>query len=91
MDRATCFQFCLQTAMKMKGWKLLVADALAGRIEAVATTPILKYVDDLVIEVRELNDDVTIHMRSKSRKGRGDFGANAKRIQKFFKRLEKKF
>jgi uncharacterized protein (DUF1499 family) len=52
-----------------------------GRIEAVARTPIMGFRDDIVVRVRAAEDGARIDMRSASRYGRHDFGANAKRIR----------
>jgi uncharacterized protein (DUF1499 family) len=52
-----------------------------GRIEAVARTPIMGFRDDIVVRVRAAEDGARIDMRSASRYGQHDFGANAKRIR----------
>ena len=59
------------------------------RINAVATTPVLKFRDDIALEVRQLEEDLTaVHMRSRSRTGKSDFGKNAERIEDFFSQLK---
>jgi len=52
-----------------------------GRIEAVARTPIMGFRDDIVVRVRAAEDGARIDMRSASRYGRHDFGANARRVR----------
>jgi uncharacterized protein (DUF1499 family) len=52
-----------------------------GRIEAVARTPIMGFRDDIVVRVRAAEDGARIDMRSASRYGQHDFGANARRIR----------
>jgi uncharacterized protein (DUF1499 family) len=52
-----------------------------GRIEAVARTPIMGFRDDIVVRVRAAEDGARIDMRSASRYGQHDFGANASRIR----------
>lgn len=52
-----------------------------GRIEAVAHTPIMGFRDDIVVRVRAAEDGARIDMRSASRYGRHDFGANASRLR----------
>ena len=60
-----------------------------GTIEAVATTPLFGFQDDVVLRVRPgLRDGSRVDIRSKSRDGRGDIGANAARIRAFVARLE---
>jgi len=72
------------TARKMPTWELTRVDPASHRLEAVATSGIFRFQDDIVIEVRPRDGGSAIQMRSKSRDGKGDLGANAKRIQEFF-------
>jgi uncharacterized protein (DUF1499 family) len=65
-------------------WKIVSADKTKYRIEVEATSLIFRYVDDVVIEIR--NSEV--HMRSKSRVGRSDLGANASRINNFLAQIK---
>lgn len=54
------------------------------RLQAVAVTRLLRFRDDVMVEVRPAPDGGSIvAMRSKSRVGRGDMGANARRIRAF--------
>ncbi len=53
----------------------------ADYIAAEYTTSLFRYVDDF--EVRVSSEDRLIHIRSASRVGRSDFGANRKRIEQF--------
>ncbi|HEV2956082.1 MAG TPA: DUF1499 domain-containing protein [Xanthobacteraceae bacterium] len=52
-----------------------------GRIEAVARTPIMGFRDDIVVRVRAAEDGARVDMRSASRYGQHDFGANASRLR----------
>ena len=52
-----------------------------GRIEAVARTPIMGFRDDIVVRVRAAEDGARVDMRSASRYGKHDFGANASRLR----------
>ena len=52
-----------------------------GRIEAIARTPILGFRDDVVARVRATTDGARIDVRSASRYGRHDLGANAARVR----------
>ncbi|MEM8827266.1 MAG: DUF1499 domain-containing protein [Pseudomonadota bacterium] len=67
------------------GWKVRVTDAALGRVEAVATTNILRFRDDIAIRIRADGDGSRIDMRSRSRLGKSDFGTNARRIHAFLK------
>jgi uncharacterized protein (DUF1499 family) len=51
-----------------------------GHIEAVARTPIMAFRDDIVVRLRADGDGTRVDMRSASRYGKHDFGANAARI-----------
>ncbi|HKI98615.1 MAG TPA: DUF1499 domain-containing protein [bacterium] len=68
------------------------ATALAPwRLQAVAVTSLLRFKDDVLIEVRPRTDGgSTVAMRSKSRVGKGDLGANAKRIRAFLAALRQR-
>ncbi len=67
-------------------WDIVKTDDTEHRISAVVTTPILLFRDDMVIKIRTLkcqNDAVitALDIRSSSRIGKGDLGANAGHIQ----------
>ncbi len=66
------------------GWKITRADSAAGVFEAEDATALFRFVDDVSIRVRARAGGASvIDMRSKSRDGRGDLGANAERIRRF--------
>lgn len=78
-----------QAAGEMQGWELTRVDPAAHALEGVATTRFFHFKDDFVIEVREGEQGGSVvHMRSKSRDGKGDVGANARRILSFFEKLK---
>lgn len=52
-----------------------------GRIEAVVRTPLMGFRDDVVVRVRAAEDGARVDMRSASRFGTHDFGANASRVR----------
>jgi len=72
------------------GWTLVEASQAEGRIEATATTFWFGFKDDIVIRIQRSDEGSLVDVRSKSRVGRGDVGANARRIREFLSRLEKK-
>lgn len=76
-----------RTAEQMPGWQITLADPDAHRIEGIETSRLFRFRDDFVIEVRGAGTGSVVHMRSKSRDGRGDLGVNAKRIRTFFAKL----
>ncbi len=65
------------------GWEILNADLNAGRIEAVDTTAIMAFKDDVVIRVSSNAGGTQVDLRSVSRVGVSDLGANAERIRAF--------
>jgi uncharacterized protein (DUF1499 family) len=70
-------------AAEQLGWKITVQDGAAGRFEATASSRLFGFVDDIVVRVRRNGADSIVDVRSKSRDGRGDMGANAARIRAF--------
>jgi uncharacterized protein (DUF1499 family) len=78
------FAAALATAREMG---LEVTSAENGQIHAVATTRIMRFKDDVTITVGR---DGTVNVHSRSRIGKGDLGANARRIGDFQARLAEK-
>lgn len=62
-------------------------DRQAGRIEAVQTSALFHFADDIVVRIRPFEDGSRIDVRSKSRDGKGDLGVNAARIRDLFARI----
>ena len=81
------FDRALQVAADM-GWDIYHQDRNAGVIEAVDTTAIMAFQDDVVIRVRSNARGTLLDLRSVSRVGIGDIGANAKRIRAFQQKFE---
>jgi uncharacterized protein (DUF1499 family) len=69
------------------GWTIVAQDPMAGRIEATDTSGVFHFVDDVVIRIRPVPGGSVVDLRSKSRDGQGDLGANAARIREFAKAL----
>lgn len=65
------------------GWEVYHEDKNAGQIEAVASTRWFNFKDDIAIRLQAGDSGTAIDLRSVSRVGKGDLGANARRIQKF--------
>jgi hypothetical protein len=65
------------------GWELTLQDPQMGIFEATDATALFRFVDDIRVRVRNDGGGAVIDVRSKSRDGRGDIGANAKRIRAF--------
>ena len=82
------FQRIETLARKKPGWVITRRDADACTLEGEATTSFFRFIDDFVLHVSDREGKARINMRSKSRDGLVDAGANARRIQTFFEQLE---
>jgi hypothetical protein len=69
------------------GWKVVEIDEAGGRLEATATSTVFRFVDDIVVRVRPSASGSMVDLRSTSRVGESDLGANAARIRAFRERL----
>lgn len=65
------------------GWKVVAEDAQTGHIEAVVSSAVFGFKDDVVVRSRVAEQGVVVDLRSASRVGISDLGANAKRILSF--------
>ena len=72
-----------KSVVEAMGLELVNSDPNGGIIEATETTAIWGFKDDIVVRISEKNGKTAIDLRSVSRIGRSDLGANAKRIEKF--------
>jgi hypothetical protein len=75
----------------LRRWHITSSDDTDGVIHAEAKTLVFRFVDDAVIHVKlDYNAQTRVDMQSRSRKGAIDFGANARRIGRFFRALDRK-
>ena len=72
------------------GWEVTESDRDHGVLHAVATTRLWRFKDDVTVTLAEKANQVEVGVRSHSRIGKGDLGANARRIRLFQSELEKK-
>lgn len=86
-EPGAAFARVLAAANDIDTWEITLADPGIRKIEGVDTTWLFRFRDDFVIEVRPDGAGSVVHMRSKSRDGKGDVGANAARIRDFFARV----
>ena len=85
------FELAKAIAGEPRRWTVTRADAQTRTIEGVAETPLYRFKDDFVIQVRPAdNGGSVVHMRSRSREGQGDFGVNARRIADFLAMLKQR-
>lgn len=85
---AEAFRRAVETARSLH-WEILATDEQHGTIEATVTTPWFGFHDDVVIRVRPApGGGSRVDVRSTSRVGRSDLGANAHRIRLFLRLME---
>jgi uncharacterized protein (DUF1499 family) len=76
-----------ERAARAMGWQIVAVVPDALRIEAIDTTRFFGFKDDIVIRVRPHAQGSIVDVRSLSRIGGSDIGANAQRIRGFLKKL----
>ena len=86
MSPGALFGHALQAAREL-GWKIAAAAPEEGRIEATDTTFWFGFKDDVVVRITPVEGGSRLDLRSVSRVGRSDVGANAARIRKFLAAL----
>lgn len=74
--------------VEARGWEVLSADAAENQIEAIARSRLFGFEDEVAIRVTETDTGTRIDLRSRSRLGQIDRGANARRIEAFLADLE---
>lgn len=68
-------------AMRSLGWRAIRVDDQAGTVHAEVVTRWLRFTDDVRVALREAGHGrVEARVRSASRIGRGDLGANARHV-----------
>jgi uncharacterized protein (DUF1499 family) len=87
LDPDQAYKEVTELASGIHGWDITYKDPKTRSIEGVAVTPLFHFHDDFIIQVRPAPSGSIVEMRSKSRDGVGDVGANYKRIKDFFARL----
>lgn len=80
----------LRAAGRMPDWEIAHTDRASRTMQAVARTRLFRFEDDIVIRIRESAGQSIVDLRSRSRLGRGDRGANAARIAAFIALLDQK-
>jgi uncharacterized protein (DUF1499 family) len=64
-------------------WEVVAVDDASGRLEATDTSRLFRFVDDIVVRIRRTESGTIADVRSTSRVGQSDLGANAARIRAF--------
>lgn len=85
------YALALALAREQPRWEVTRQDAQALELEAVAESRLFRFPDDVVVRVRPApGGGSRVDVRSKSRLGRGDLGANAARIRHFLEQLSQR-
>lgn len=87
-DPTSAYEKAIATAQSL-GWEIVNQDSAGLTIDARETSFLFKFVDDIVIRVTADGSNAVVDLRSKSRDGRGDLGANAARIDRFIRAFER--
>tara|TARA_R110002167_G_scaffold3614_1_gene17494 strand:+ start:12975 stop:13700 length:726 start_codon:yes stop_codon:yes gene_type:complete len=80
------FANAVDTAVNL-GWEIVAKHAEQGIIEATDTTLLWGFKDDVVIRIQATTTGSKVDLRSISRIGGTDLGANAKRVESFISRF----
>jgi len=82
------FSRALAVARDM-GFEIVATDPAAGRIEATDTTRWFGFKDDIIIRITPRPGGSRVDVRSTSRIGSSDVGANARRIERYLGKLSR--
>jgi uncharacterized protein (DUF1499 family) len=80
-------QQALALAREQPRWQVTATDPQARTFEGTVETRLFRFRDDFVVRVRPEGQGARVDMRSRSRVGKGDLGANALRIRQFLQAL----
>ena len=86
MSRVDMYELARDALLDM-GMELVREDTEQGELEAVASTFWFGFKDDLIVRLRDVQAGTRMDVRSVSRVGRSDLGANADRILEVIKRV----
>jgi uncharacterized protein (DUF1499 family) len=84
---AQAFDRAVAAAKGMK-WDVIITDPAQGRLEATATTFWFGFKDDIVVRVTADGSGSRVDVRSLSRIGKSDVGANAKRVRDYLAKVK---
>jgi hypothetical protein len=75
----------------LRRWKVRSSDDYEGVIDVEARSLMLRFVDEVRTRVYlDENAQTRVDLESRSRKGKADFGANARRVGRFLRALDRK-
>ena len=87
--RAEALVDLVRRACERLGWQDVGVDEQARKVRAQVRTPLLGFTDDLEARVEgAVNDSVKLEVRSSSRVGRGDLGANTRHVLDLYQTVD---
>lgn len=81
------FAAAREVARATPRWRIVEDDPAARRLRAEARTRLLRFTDDVWIDVEPRGAGCRVQVRSASRVGFTDFGTNARRVRAYLARL----
>ena len=89
LDREDMWQRCLEAGWNLD-WGLEASDQDAFTLHWIVTTPMIGFKDDFNVEIREHGEGgSSLYIRSASRVGKADFGANARHVRRYLEALRR--
>lgn len=76
-----------ERAARAMGWQVVATAPDRLRLEATDTTLVFGFKDDIVVRITPQGSGSVVDVRSQSRVGGSDFGANARRVRAYLKRV----
>lgn len=70
----------IEHTLDLLQWRIVESDHREHRIHAVAETTLFRFKDDIEIQLEAGKYGTELHIRARSRIGRGDLGANTRHI-----------
>ena len=68
-------------------WRVEAADAAAGTVAATRWTRLFRFTDDVTVRLEQVASGTRVHVRSRSRVGKSDFGQNRRNVLELFAAL----
>lgn len=78
----------LPAVIEALGWEIALSDSTNYLLEAVVTTPLFRFKDDVDISILAEGKGCYLYANSRSRKGKADFAANSHHLQQLLQKLQ---
>ena len=77
-----------QVARAMADWDIVAVNQSRLKLEAVATTSLFKFKDDVILRIEDLGGRCVVTGESRSRVGKADLGQNPRNLRRIFVELD---